>query len=119
MLLSSVLAHYAHSSHNSPSRHARYHRVADRTAVRASVALRRLGKTLATLNAIWIVMACLFQFSSFFDRCWCDSDVLGLGKKAYTVLQMTDADIVPLRTAWIGGRSILGTVCSVVLLILS
>jgi hypothetical protein len=41
-----------------------------------SIFLRRLGNLLATANAIWIFVVCLFQFGGFFDRCWCDSSVL-------------------------------------------
>lgn len=103
MLVSSILAQYAHFPH-AHSHHPQLRIVVNHTAARLSVALRRLGKLAATLNAMWIVVACLFQFSSFFDRCWCDSSVLGLGKTAYDVLLLTDADLGPLRGAWIGGE---------------
>lgn len=105
MLLSSILAHYAHLP-RPHSHHLQLRYVVNTAAARLSVALRRLGKLLAILNALWIVVTCLFQFSSFFDRCWCDSSVLGLGpRKAYDVLVLTDADIKPMTAAWIGGKN--------------
>ncbi|KDQ57919.1 hypothetical protein JAAARDRAFT_251628 [Jaapia argillacea MUCL 33604] len=82
MVTSSALAHYAYP---------RSHR------------LRRLGKVLAAFNAIWIVLACLFQFSNFFDRCYCNSSVLGRGSRAYDVITDTEADLAGMRSAWIAG----------------
>lgn len=102
MLLSSIFAHYSHLQHPN-SHHLQLRVVVDETAARLSVALRRIGKFVATLNAIWIVVMCLFQFSSFFDRCYCDSSVLGLGKRAFYTLSLTEDDIPVLRGAWIGG----------------
>lgn len=102
MLLSSIFAHYSHLPHPN-SQHLYLREVVDETAARLSVALRRIGKFVATLNAIWIVVMCLFQFSSFFDRCYCDSSVIGLGKRAFYTLQLTEEDITKLRGAWIGG----------------
>ena len=46
----------------------------------------------------------MFQFSSFLDRCYCDSSVLMWGtKKAYMVLDLTTDDIHDMISAWIGG----------------
>ncbi|KAJ7327535.1 hypothetical protein DFH08DRAFT_710349 [Mycena albidolilacea] len=59
----------------------------------ASVLLRRAGKALAALNAIWLVLICLFQFSGVYDRCWCISSILHLGSRAYAVSILTPADI--------------------------
>ncbi|KAJ7279151.1 hypothetical protein C8J57DRAFT_1434228 [Mycena rebaudengoi] len=67
-----------------------------------SIILRRLGKILATINVIWIVLACLFQFGGFFDSCWCDSSVFYLGaKSAYNVVDISPDDAASLNVPWI------------------
>lgn len=65
-----------------------------------AIFLRRLGKILATCNAIWIVMACVFQFTKFFTRCFCNSSVIGLGSGAYDVIIITANEV---KGPWIGG----------------
>ena len=99
MVASSIVAHYATSI---PS----YHHPTDMSthiAEGVSVLLRRLGKLLATCNAIWIIVACIFQFSNVFDRCYCDSSVLGRGAKAFYVLDPSSDDIPGMKGGWIGG----------------
>ncbi|KDQ57904.1 hypothetical protein JAAARDRAFT_34715 [Jaapia argillacea MUCL 33604] len=105
LVTSSVLAHYAypdsHLSHSVPT---------SRAAALFSVLLRRMGKILATLNAIWLILACLFQFSNVFNRCWCDSSRIGLGGRAYVVLDPTE--ILPtMENWWIAGVA-LASSCS-------
>ncbi|KAJ7198844.1 hypothetical protein GGX14DRAFT_373664 [Mycena pura] len=101
MATSSALAHY---SAFAPSVKGRYlHTRSTRTAGILSIALRRLGKLLAALNATWIILVCLFQFSSFFNRCWCNSSVFYLGKHAYNVIQVAPSDVALLNAPWIGG----------------
>jgi hypothetical protein len=68
-----------------------------------SVILRRLGKVVASFNAMWIVVTCLFQFSNFFDRCYCNSSVFGWGEKAFFVISLTHEDVAGMKGAWIGG----------------
>jgi hypothetical protein len=72
---------------------------------RTSIILRRLGKIIATGNAIWIIATCMFQFSKFYDRCYCNGSVLGLGaSKAYIIMKPDrnwQAD--GTKSAWIGG----------------
>jgi hypothetical protein len=68
-----------------------------------AILLRRLGKFLAVCNSVWIVLSCIFQFSSFYDRCYCNSSVLGLGKNAYDVITLLDSDIGVMKGSWIGG----------------
>jgi hypothetical protein len=68
-----------------------------------SIFLRRLGKLIAALNAVLIVATGLLQFGKFYDRCYCNSSVIGLGKHAYDVILLVPDDVVGMRTAWIGG----------------
>ncbi|KAJ3722034.1 hypothetical protein DFJ43DRAFT_674249 [Lentinula guzmanii] len=92
LLLASLLSHYS-------SIDATYSNV----AATLSIIIRRIGKILAAANAMWILAACIFQFTSFFDRCYCNSSTLGLGAaKAYNVIIFTEADQSSMRGAWIG-----------------
>ena len=45
----------------------------------------------------------LFQFIGFYDRCYCNSSVIGLGKHAYNIIFLVSVEIGSMRTAWIGG----------------
>ncbi|KAI0033216.1 hypothetical protein K488DRAFT_85137 [Vararia minispora EC-137] len=104
MVISSFLSFYATVAGQSalPSKQSPRPLPAALIAGRLSTFLRRAGKLLATLNAIWIVLSCIFQFSSFYDRCYCNSSVLGLGKNAYDVLTFLDSDVTAMKAAWIG-----------------
>ncbi|CAK5284094.1 unnamed protein product [Mycena citricolor] len=103
-VISSFLAHYATTV---PETSRVYSFVAT-----LAVFLRRLGKVLATLNAAWIFTAFFLQFGNFFDRCYCNSDALGLGKRAHVVMTLLGPDISAMRGAWIGGVA-LGIVGSI------
>jgi len=94
MVLSSFLSHYS------------FKRATGKRPIGTIVAtiLRKLGKTLGTLNAVWIIVVCIFQLSGFFDRCYCNSSVLGLGKNAYMVLQLLPDDVNSLRSASIAAN---------------
>ncbi|KAL1747510.1 hypothetical protein HDZ31DRAFT_80355 [Schizophyllum fasciatum] len=68
-----------------------------------AIALRRTGKLLATANTCFVIVACVFQFSNFFNRCYCNSSVLAHGAAAYDVMELTAGDISDLKSAWTGG----------------
>ena len=75
-----------------------------RIARLTSITLRRIGKVVAACNAFWIVVLCIFQFSRFFYRCYCDSSVFSWGaEKAYMVIEITTDDVPAMISAWIGG----------------
>ncbi|RDB30039.1 hypothetical protein Hypma_013864 [Hypsizygus marmoreus] len=97
LVLSSLLSHYAMTTPHASGK------PSVRIARLSSIAFRRLGKLVATCNAIWIVMTCLFQFTNFFDRCYCNSSVLGRGFNSYNVVEFMANDILGMRGAWIGG----------------
>ena len=74
--------------------------------------LRGSGKILACLNAVFVVTACIFLFSNFYSRCWCDSSVLGRGAySAFNVIAPTDDDTKQLKSGWIAGTAV--TLCYV------
>ncbi|KAJ7219902.1 hypothetical protein GGX14DRAFT_532680 [Mycena pura] len=101
LVASSFLAHYSAFTATVNGRY--HHTKSTHLAGIMSIILRRTGKFLAALNAIWIVLACLFQFSSFFDRCLCNSSVFSLGKNAFNAIDLLPSDIVGLNAPWIGG----------------
>ena len=52
----------------------------------AAVALRRLSLFLAFLNAVWLIVLSSFQFSHFFDNCYCNASVIGLGTSSHIII---------------------------------
>lgn len=88
-ILSSFLAHYSVATPHQDA----YSRIASRLAV----GLRRTGKVIASLNAVWIVVACTFQVTRFYDRCYCNSSYLGLGAMAYDVIGWTPDDVYTVK----------------------
>ncbi|THU93307.1 hypothetical protein K435DRAFT_820294 [Dendrothele bispora CBS 962.96] len=113
LLLSTVLAHYSTFTAtytNSESAMLMDDRSHDheslrlRIAVDLSIAFRRFATVLAGLNALGILLTNIFQFSGFFDRCYCNSSVFGHGtKSAYNVISFQANDVSTMRQAWIGG----------------
>ena len=103
LLTSSFLTYY---STNTPTHSLKEHftrRLRVRLASLSSIFLRRLGKVIATFNAVLIVATGMVQFSSVYDRCYCNSSVMGLGEGAYDVISLVPADFGEMRIAWIGG----------------
>ncbi|KAK1217198.1 hypothetical protein PQX77_020151 [Marasmius sp. AFHP31] len=104
LILSSILAHYA--SVCSPQDPFRPHLrpLKGRLLAWSSILLRRSGKILGFSNAIWLVMVCVFQITGFFDRCYCDSSVIGRGAdKAFMVIKLLDPDVKHMLGGWISG----------------
>ena len=67
--------------------------------------LRRTGKFIAFINALWILTASLFQFSSFYNTCYCESSALSRGVNKAYILFLTGDDLIGMgtRKVWIGG----------------
>uniref|UniRef100_A0A0W0G927 Uncharacterized protein n=1 Tax=Moniliophthora roreri TaxID=221103 RepID=A0A0W0G927_MONRR len=103
LVLSSILAHYVSTLRaDFTHRHWKIPIYRAKLAAWTSVLLRKLAKVLATVNAVWIILTCLFQFSAFFNRCYCNSSVFWRGiEKAFVVMDPSD-DIPSTRAAWIG-----------------
>lgn len=77
-----------------------------------AVILRRLGKTLAIVNAFWLITSSLLEFIGLFDNCWCLSDELGFGRSGWVVLFKNGPDFtVNARGAWGGGLVLTALVC--------
>ena len=74
-----------------------------RAARWTSILLRRVGKLIAALNSLWVLVACLFQFASVFDNCYCNSSVFYLHNHAYNVIALLPGDVTTVKSAWVGG----------------
>ncbi|KAJ8073074.1 hypothetical protein PM082_019942 [Marasmius tenuissimus] len=117
LILSSILAHYASAC--SPQDPLRPHLrpLKGRLFAWSSIFLRRSGKILGFLNAMWLIMVCVFQVTGFFKRCYCDSSVMSRGaEKAYMVINTLDPDIKAMMAGWIGGM-VLGVGTAVVFIV--
>ncbi|KAG1763941.1 hypothetical protein EDD22DRAFT_1042698 [Suillus occidentalis] len=99
LLMSSILAHHSAAYSGQLSRSA-----SARIALALSHFLRWMGKLCAVINFFLVICACLFQYSNFYDRCFCNSSVFsrGLGGGAYAVIIESPAQIAQAQTAWIG-----------------
>ncbi|KIJ64196.1 hypothetical protein HYDPIDRAFT_28639 [Hydnomerulius pinastri MD-312] len=75
--------------------------------------LRWAGKTLAALNAAFIVTISVFQYANFYDRCYCNSSVLSRGSQAYDIVVILYSDVTLARGAWIGAL-VLASMCSLI-----
>lgn len=74
-----------------------------------AVILRLVGKGLAILNSIWIIMHCLFEFTGFYNRCFC---LTNRGTSPW--LWLDDATIRSLNNTqetWFGLAVLTGVMC--------
>ncbi|KIK41457.1 hypothetical protein CY34DRAFT_806054 [Suillus luteus UH-Slu-Lm8-n1] len=112
LLMSSILAH---SSATDPRRVS----LSARVTLTCSHILRWTGKFLAILNLFLLIMACVFQYSNFYDRCYCNSSVFSRQGAAYAVIIETAAQAAQAKAAWIGALVLACTSASVFLGILN
>ncbi|KAG2050425.1 hypothetical protein BDR06DRAFT_983988 [Suillus hirtellus] len=91
LLVSSILAHYSAADPRRVS-------LSTRVALASSHVLRWTGKLLAIVNFFLVILACVFQYSNFYDRCFCNSSVFSRGGAAYDMIIETTAN----NGAWIG-----------------
>jgi hypothetical protein len=97
LLTSSILAHYSAAySRQMPEP------LSARIALGLSHWLRWTGKLLAIANSAVVILASVFQYSSFYDRCYCNSSVFSRGGDAYAVIIETAAQAAQAKSAWIG-----------------
>jgi hypothetical protein len=67
------------------------------------VVFRVLGKTLASLNGVFIVAGCILEFVGLYESCFCKSSHLGLGGRAYVSFLSTEESVQIARPYWYGG----------------
>jgi hypothetical protein len=71
---------------------------------RLAVLMRFFGKSVAVINAIWIMLSSLFELIGFYESCWCTGTVLGLGSRAWVVLFVSgDKMREEAEASWVGG----------------
>ncbi|KAG0696828.1 hypothetical protein DFH29DRAFT_949264, partial [Suillus ampliporus] len=105
LLISSILAHYSMIDSHRAS-------LSARVALAFSHLLRWTGKLLAVINFFVVVLACTFQYSNFYDRCFCNSSVFTRGSAAYTVIIETTAQAAQAKASWIGALAMACTSAS-------
>jgi hypothetical protein len=67
------------------------------------VLTRFFGKSVAVINAIWIILSSIFELTGSYESCWCTGTVLGLGNKAWVVLFVSgDKMREDAKASWIG-----------------
>ncbi|KIJ95837.1 hypothetical protein K443DRAFT_108218, partial [Laccaria amethystina LaAM-08-1] len=113
LVTSSILTHYAsltqnHSQGRAIRQAIRHRHWPTRVARRTSIILRRLGKLIAAFNSLWVLVACIFQFGSVFDNCYCNSSVFWLHDHAYNVIALLPGDVASVTSAWVGGVCLAG-----------
>lgn len=83
----------------------------------AAVYLRIFGKTVAFVNAVFLFVTSILQFTDLYSSCWCSSAVISLGtKNGWVVLFATDSEIVAAsEIPWLIGFSMSGVVSTLML----
>jgi hypothetical protein len=65
--------------------------------------MRYFGKSVAVVNAIWIILSSIFELIGCYESCWCTGTVLGLGNRAWVVLFVSgDKMREDAEASWIG-----------------
>jgi hypothetical protein len=103
LVLSSILSHYTCSYPDRPRNTFSAVRLAK---VLANV-LRWGGKSLAIVNALWIIATGMLQFTSVYDNCYCNSSVFWLGVDgAYDVIFPSASQVHITTVAWFGALAL-------------
>ncbi|TGJ83945.1 hypothetical protein E0Z10_g4792 [Xylaria hypoxylon] len=69
-----------------------------------AVLTRLLGRTLAVVNTLWIILSTLWELVGFYNNCWCDSTYLSKGARGWVLLFVETSDMANAATApWAGG----------------
>jgi hypothetical protein len=97
---SSIVTHYfsAQRRHSPRTSHSRIKSL--KRIRKLAIWLRRVGKSLSAINVAIIIAACALQFSNVYNECYCNSSVIGLGRRAYDVIVITADE---LKKPWFTG----------------
>jgi hypothetical protein len=71
-----------------------------------AILTRWLGKLLAIMSALWVILLSGLQFSNVYDSCWCNSCTVtrGTGVKSYVIFFATYDTVAGIAsTAWVWG----------------
>ena len=84
-----------------------------RTIGRVADCLRWIGKSIAIINAIGIIINSIFQYAGVYDNCYCDSSIYTWGiSYAFNVISPVASDIDLASNAWIGALALALTCCA-------
>jgi len=76
-----------------------------------AVFCRLAGKTLATLNAVFIVMGCFLEFIGLYESCFCKSCFISLGSKGFVSFLSASDSAAIAKPWWYAGSFVaMGTV---------
>ncbi|KAG9055191.1 hypothetical protein FS842_002884 [Serendipita sp. 407] len=76
-----------------------------------AVLLRVLGKTLAVLNSAWILIHSMFEFTRFYNRCYCQTN---RGTAIWLFLETVEIrDLYNTRETWFGLAILTGSICMI------
>ena len=77
-----------------------------------AVVTQILGKTLAIINAVWIIVANLLEYIGVYATCWCETNVVGMGSSGWVVLFKEASQLAQsAASAWVGGVTLSILVC--------
>jgi hypothetical protein len=54
-----------------------------------TVATRAAGKLVAAMNASWIVVSAIFEYTGVYSSCWCETDADVFGHRRWVVIFVT------------------------------
>jgi hypothetical protein len=74
----------------------------------AAVSLRALGKCFAVSNTFFLILTSIFEYTGYYNNCWCKSCVANLGHYGWATIFKTDSDYRNVALGpWLG--SIIGS----------
>jgi hypothetical protein len=62
----------------------------------AAVMLRYVGKTIAILNASWLISTSVFELIGMYENCWCNSNYFALHERGWVLLFKSAPDMKEL-----------------------
>lgn len=69
----------------------------------AAVVTRILGKTIATINALWLISFSIFEYTGLYKNCWCYANTPSDHDNGWVVMFKKGHDLAPYAVAsWVG-----------------
>jgi hypothetical protein len=80
-----------------------------------AVCTRYLGKTIAVVNAGWLVSFALLEYIGVLQTCWCEANILSMGSRGWAPVFQDALNLTPASnlTFWGGGLAFSLLVCAV------
>ena len=81
------------------------------------IILRITGKSIAFINALWIILFSMAEYIGLFNNCWCLANSVTAGAKGWVMIFKSAAELKDAASGvWIGAIFIEMVVCVVALL---